>query len=102
MDAPGRVVIACEVVASRTAPAETGDSADEVASAASEAIAEQSWFLEEPGPQSIEALWDGSVEIARAANRSALETFSASRRIRGHALRLAEQAHRPGPLSTCT
>src|ERR1700757_2102176 len=34
VDAPGRVVIACEVVATRTAPAETGDSADEVASAA--------------------------------------------------------------------
>ena len=99
VDAPGRVVIACEVVASRTAPAQTGDSADEVASAACEAQAEQSWFLEEPGPQSIETLWDGSAEIARAANRSALETFSASRRIRGHALRLAGQAHRPGALS---
>jgi hypothetical protein len=99
VDAPGRVVIVCEVVATRTAPAETGDSADEVASAASEAKAEQSWFLEEPGPQSIETLWDGSVEIARAANPSALETFTASRQIRGHALRLAEQTHRPGALS---
>jgi hypothetical protein len=70
-----------------------------VASAAREAEAEQSWLLTEPGPQSIGSLWDGSLEIARAANRSALDTFNACRRIRCSALRLAKQTHRPGALS---
>jgi hypothetical protein len=94
---PGQVVIACEVIASRMAQAELGD--DEVASAAREAEAEQSRMLTEPGPQSIDSLREGTLEIARAANRSALDLFSASRRIRHHALKLAEQAYRPGALS---
>ena len=96
---PGQVVIACEVLASRLAPAEAEDSTDEVASAAREAEDEQSWLLAEPGPQSVDALWDGALEIARAANRSALDMFNASRRIRCNALQLAKQTHRPGALS---
>ena len=56
-------------------------------------------MLTEPGPQSIDSLWEGTLEIARAANRSALDLFSASRRIRCHALKLAEQTYRPGALS---
>lgn len=95
---PGQVVIACEVIASRIAQAEPKDD-DEVASAAREAEAEQSRMLTEPGPQSIDSLWEGTLEIARAANRSALDLFSASHRIRGQALRLAEQTYRPGGLS---
>lgn len=94
---PGQVVIACEVIASRMAQAEPRD--DEVASAAREAEAEQSRMLTEPGPQSIDSLREGTLEIARAANRSALDLFSASRRIRCHALKLAEQTYRPGALS---
>jgi hypothetical protein len=96
---PGQVVIACEVVMSRVAGAEPENGSDEVASAACEAEAEQSWLLAEPGPQSIDALWDGALEIARAANRSALEVFNAGRRIRCDALHLAKQTHRPGALS---
>jgi hypothetical protein len=95
---PGQVVIACEVIASRLAQAEPGDD-DEVASAAREAEAEQSRLLAEPGSQSIDSLWEGTLEIARAANRSPLDLFSASRRIRCHALKLAEQTYRPGALS---
>jgi tetratricopeptide (TPR) repeat protein len=97
--APGEVVIACEVLASRMARTGSEDDADEVASAAREAEAEQSWLLGEPGQQSVDALWDGALEIARAANRSALDMFNASRRIRRDALQLAKQAHRPGTLS---
>jgi hypothetical protein len=97
--APGEVVIACEVLASRMARAEPEDGADEVASAAREAEAEQSWLLAEPGPQSVEALRDGALEIARAANRSALDMFNASRRIRCSTLQLAKQTHKPGALS---
>ncbi len=94
---PGQVVIACEVIASRMTQAEPGG--DELASAAREAEADQSRMLTEPGPQSIDSLREGTLEIARAANRSALDLFSASRRIRCHALKLAEQAYRPGALS---
>jgi hypothetical protein len=95
---PGQVVIACEVIASRMAQAEPRDD-DEVASAAREAEAEQSRMLTEPGPQSIDSLREETLEIARAANRSALDLFSASRRIRCHALKLAEQTYRPRALS---
>jgi hypothetical protein len=96
---PGQVVIACEVLASRTSGADPGKGADEVASAAGEAEAEQSWLLAQPGPQSVDSLWEGSLEIARAANRSAAEMFGASHRIRREALELAAQTHRPGTLS---
>jgi hypothetical protein len=95
---PGQVVIACEVIASRMAQAEPRDD-DEVASAAREAEAEQSRMLTEPGPQSIDSLREGTLEIARAANRSPSDLFSASRWIRCHALKLAEQTYRPGALS---
>ena len=97
--APGEVVVACEVLASRMARAEPEDGADEVASAAREAEAEQSWLLAEPGSQSVEALWDGALEIARAPNRSALDMFNASRRIRCSTLQLAKQTHKPAALS---
>jgi hypothetical protein len=96
---PGQVVVACEVLASRLARVEPEDDADEVTSAAREAEAEQAWLLAEPGPQSIDSLWEGSLEIARAANRGVLDTFNACYRIRCNALQLAKQAHRPGALS---
>lgn len=96
---PGQVIIACEVLASRMTRSEPENDADEVTSAAREAEAEQSWLLAEPGPQSIDSLWDGSLEVARAANRSALDTFDACHLIRGNALRLAKQTHKPGALS---
>ncbi len=96
---PSHVVIACEVVASRTAQAEPEEGGDEVASAACDAEAEQSWLLAEPGPQPIESLWDEAAGIARAANRSAQQTFGASRRIHSRALMLAEQTHRPAALA---
>ncbi len=75
------------------------DGADEVTAAVRESEADQSWLLAEPGQQSVDSLWGESVEIARAANRSALEVFAASRRIRGHALELAQRTRRPGALS---
>ena len=96
---PGQVVIACEVIASRMARPGPEDSADEVAAAVRESEADQSWLLAEPGQQSVDSLWGESVEIARAANRSALEVLGVSRRIRGHALELAQQTRRPGALS---
>src|SRR5689334_15040753 len=58
---PGQVVIACEVLASRMSRTEPDNSADEVTTAAREAEAEQSWLLREPGPQSVDALRDGSL-----------------------------------------
>jgi hypothetical protein len=96
---PGQVIIACEVLASRMARPEPENDADEVTFAAREAEAEQSWLLAEPGPQSIDSLWDGSLEIARATNRGALDMFNVSHWIRCNSLQLAKQTHRPGALS---
>ena len=73
--------------------------ADEVAVAAREAEAEQSRLLAEPGQPSVDSLWEAAVEIARAANRSALQTFSASHQLRRHALGLAGATRRPETLS---
>jgi len=73
--------------------------ADEVAAAVREAEAEQSRLLAEPGQPSVDALWEAALEIARAANRSALQTFSASHQLRRHALGMAGTTRRPGALS---
>jgi hypothetical protein len=75
------------------------ESADEVASAVDEAVAEQSWFLQEPASQSIDSLWEALAGVARATNRGALEGFSASHRIRTLAVKLVDQARRPEALS---
>lgn len=72
---------------------------DEVASAAREAEAEQLALLGDPAPESIGALWEQAAEVARAGNRRPDQIFTASRRIRGQARTLIEQAHRPGALS---
>lgn len=100
IEPPDDVANICQALAADTGPGRLAmESADEVASAAGEAVAEQSWFLEEPAPQSIDSLWEALAEVARAANRSALEGFSASHRIRTLAVKLAGQARRPGALS---
>ncbi len=75
------------------------EDADEVASAAREAEADQSLLLAEPGSQSIDSLWRAALEIARAGNRSPAQTFNAAHRLRRHALELAGETHRPGALS---
>ncbi len=73
--------------------------ADAVAAAADEASADRLRLALEPSPQSLDLLHAESAEIARAANRSALETFTAARQIRSQALELAEQTRRPRLLS---
>jgi hypothetical protein len=50
-------------------------------------------------PKSLEWLRGESLEIARAANRPALDTFLAARRVRGAAAELAERTQRPWLLS---
>jgi hypothetical protein len=50
-----------------------------------------SGLLAEPDPESASSLWEAAAAIARMSNGSALETFSASHRIRGYALRLAQR-----------
>jgi hypothetical protein len=72
---------------------------DAVATAASEASADRLKLAVEPDPESLEWLRAESVEIARAANRSALDTFTTARRVRSYALELAGKTHRPGLLS---
>lgn len=46
-------------------------------------------------PQSAVSLWDAAAAIARAHGGSALETFSACGKVRGHALLLAQQTSFP-------
>jgi hypothetical protein len=72
---------------------------DEVASAASSAAAEQRWLLAEPDPHSADSLCGSAAEIARAANRSPVEIFSASRSIRALALDLTGHVRRPSALA---
>ena len=74
-------------------------SGGDIESAAYEAEAEQISLLAEPGAQSITSLWDEACEIARSANRSPREIFTASRRIRCQALQTAEHTRRPSSLS---
>jgi DNA-binding transcriptional regulator YiaG len=52
-------------------------------------------LLAEPDPHSASSLWESATAIARMPNGSALETFSASHRIRGYALKLAGQTSFP-------
>ncbi len=72
---------------------------DAVAAAAEEASADRLKLALELDPESVDWLRTESVDIARAANWSALDTFTAARRVRSYALKLAEQTHRPGLLS---
>jgi transcriptional regulator with XRE-family HTH domain len=50
-------------------------------------------------PVALEQLWDESLEIARAGNRPAMNSFTAAHRLRARALKLAGQTRRPGLLS---
>jgi len=91
---------ALSIQAKNTRPAAPGlGTADLVASAANEASADGLRLAAEFDPESLTWLWEESLEIARAANRPALDTFMAARRIRRHALELAERTRRPGVLS---
>lgn len=73
--------------------------ADMVAAAADEASADSLWLAAEFDPGSLAWLWRESLEIARAANRPALDQFTAARRVRSHALELTERTRRPSILS---
>ncbi len=95
---PGQVVIACEVIGSRMVETGQGDSLGDVAWAAREAEADQLGMVAEPDDQSVESLWQATLEIARATHLSAAQMFNASHEVRRHALRLAGQTLRPGTL----
>lgn len=73
--------------------------ADVVAAAADEVSADSLRLAAEFDPESLTWLRQESLEIARAANRPALDMFAAARRVRGNALKLAERTRRPGVLS---
>lgn len=96
---PGQVVIACEVIGSRMVETGPGDGSDEVASAAREAEADQVATAAEPGDQSVDSLWQATLEIARATQLSAAQMFSASHEVRRDALRLAGETRRPEALA---
>jgi hypothetical protein len=73
--------------------------ADVVAAAADEVSTDSLRLAAESGPESLTWLWQESLDIARAANRPALDMFAAARRVRSSALKLAERTRRPGVLS---
>jgi transcriptional regulator with XRE-family HTH domain len=72
---------------------------DALAAAAEEADAGNADLTTEIDPESMDWLWEQSLEIARAGNRPAFETFTAARGVRRQALDLAERTRRPGTLS---
>ena len=86
-----------KLLSSSAPAAETVDSA--VASAAAEADADQVCLTMEIDSESMDWLWEQSLEIARSGNRPAFETFTAARRVRRHALQMTERTRRPGTLS---
>jgi hypothetical protein len=69
--------------------------ADVVATAADEVSADSLKLAATFDPESLSSLWQESLEIARAANRPALDMFTAARRVRSNALELAERTRRP-------
>jgi hypothetical protein len=73
--------------------------ADVVGAAADEASADSLRLAAACDPESLTSLWQQSLEIARAANRPALDLFSAARHVRGQALNLAQRTRRPSVLS---
>jgi hypothetical protein len=70
-----------------------------IAAAAAEAAADRLRLAAESGPESLELLHAESLEIARAANRPAIDAFSAARHVRCDAIELVKHAHRPEILS---
>ena len=96
---PGQVVIACEIIASRAAPAGAAAVGDQVAAAAREAEADQLRLLAETGEWSVDSLWEGILEVARGTNASAAEMFRKSHQLCCHAVNLAGDTRRPGVLA---
>ena len=83
----------------RPALAVPAQAADVVAAAADEVSADSLRLAATFDPESLTWLWQESLEIARAANRPALDLFTAARRVRSRTLELAERTRRPGVLS---
>jgi transcriptional regulator with XRE-family HTH domain len=67
--------------------------------AAEDADTDHLTLAAEPGTGSLAWLWEESKQIARAANRPPVETFTAARRARYHALQLAGRTRRPDVLT---
>ncbi len=84
----------------RTRPAPAASEVDEaLAVAAQEADAEAALLAGSIDPESIDWLWEQSLEIARAGNRPAFETFRAAQSVRRSALDLAQRTRHPGTLA---
>lgn len=90
---PDRVPVSSQRTALRE---DTANPAAVVDVAADEADTDHLSLATEPGAGSLTWLWDESLQLARAANRPALGTFTAARIIRQQALELAGRIRRPG------
>jgi len=83
----------------RPGPASVLPVTDVVTATAEEVSAENERLAAECDPNSLALLWQESREIARAANRPALDVFITAKRVRLAALNLAGRTHRPSVLS---
>jgi hypothetical protein len=72
---------------------------DEVAVAAAEADEDRIDLLAQPDSATISSLWEDLRWLARSANRTPRDCFSAARAIRIQALGLAERTRRPSSLA---
>lgn len=72
---------------------------DVIGAAVSEVDADRLILAAEQGTESVTELWEDARSLARAANRTALETFTAAQAIRRQAYGLAERTKRPATLA---
>jgi len=85
-------------IRSRPSPV-TGEVDEVLATAAREADADSALLAGSIDPESIDWLWEQSLEIARAGHRPAFETFRAAQSVRRNALELVPRTRHPGTLA---
>ena len=103
MPAPSRMAVAQGAATANVgrggSPPDAASPVDMVEAAADEADTDHLRLAAEPDSGSLTWLWEELLEIARAANRPALGTFAAARRVRHHALELADRTRRPDAMT---
>ena len=82
-----------------TPPPVTGEIDEVLATAAREADADSALLAGSIDPESLDWLWEQSLEIARAGHRPAFETFRAAQSVRRNALELVQRTRHPGTIS---
>ena len=97
-NAPERLRHRFEQLRSTPAPV-TGEIDEVLATAAREADADSALLAGSIDPESLDWLWEQSLEIARAGHRPAFETFRAAQSVRRNALELVQRTRHPGTMA---